>query len=667
MLYAVKRLALGIVLIASASAILLLSDRGRRASDTSAPSPVHRIAIVQHANTPVLDEGVRGVLDGLAERGFHDGEQIEVQHFNAQGDMPTGIAIARQVTSGDFDLVITSSTPSMQAVANNNREGKAKHLFTLVADPFASGVGLDRADPLKHPPYMVGQGSFPPVDKAFEIARKMLPGLQRIGVAWNPSETNSLVFVERGRKIAADMGLTLLEANADNSSAVGDAVNSLIARNAQAIWIGGDNTVIAAVNTVISIAQRAGLPVFTVLPGAPDRGSLFDAGPDFYAVGQQGGYLAADILNGADMATIPVRDILDVVPAFLSVNTNALKGLHEAWRVPPELLTEANVVVDETGIHRKEAPAAAAAKAPDRRPLDKTWRITFVELNRIVDVEEGEHGVLDGFKEAGLVEGRDYTYSIRNAQGDMPTVTALVDAAANDSDLLITFSTPTLQAALQRAKRLPVVFNYVADPFAAGAGTSDTVHAPNITGVYLMGAYGPMVQMIKTYMPRARVLGTVYVPAEVNMVSQKAALEAAMKTSGMELRSIAANSAAEVADATLALISGGVDAICQLPGNLTAAAFPSIAEPARRARIPIFAFQSSQAPNSVLTLARDYYDSGREAALMAARVMRGENPSRIPLLGISKTKTIVNHTAARNAGLTTPPAIAANADQVIGQ
>jgi putative ABC transport system substrate-binding protein len=284
-----------------------------------------------------------------------------------------------------------------------------------------------------------------------------------------------------------------------------------------------------------------------------------------------------------------------------------------------------------------------------------------------VDVEEAEKGVFDGFKEAGLVEGRDYRYTIRNAQGDMPTVTALVDAAVGDSDMIIAFSTPTLQAALQRAKRLPVVFNYVADPFAAGAGTSDTVHTPNVTGVYLVGAYAQMVPMLRTYMPRARVLGSVYVPAEVNMVSQKAALEAALKGTGIELRTIAANTAAEVADATLALLAAHVDAICQLPGNLTAAAFPSIAEPARRARVPIFAFQSSQSQNSVLTLARDYYDSGREAALIAARVMRGESATRIPFLGISSIKVIVNHTAARNAGLTTPPAIAAKADQVIGQ
>src|SRR5262245_2102128 len=367
---------------------------------------MRRIAILQHANTAVLDEGIRHTIEGLASRGFRDGDTLTIDRFNAQGDMPTGIAIARQVTSGGYDLVITSSTPSMQAVANNNREGRTKHLFTLVADPFASGVGLDRANPLKHPPHMVGQGTFPPVDTTFALARRMLPGLARIGVAWNPSETNSLIFVERGRKVAQTMGLTLLEANADNTSAVGDAINSLIARDAQAIWVGGDNTVIAGIDSVIAMAKRSRLPVFTILPGVPDRGTLFDAGPDFYQVGRQGGLLAADILEGADISRIPVRDVLDLVPAFLSINTTVLKGLKEPWKAPDDALASASVVVDETGVHKKPAPAATSKAAADRRPLSKTWRLSLIQLNRVAEVEEGEHGVLDGLKEAGLVDGR---------------------------------------------------------------------------------------------------------------------------------------------------------------------------------------------------------------------------------------------------------------------
>jgi putative ABC transport system substrate-binding protein len=307
-----------------------------------------------------MEDGVRGIMEALASRGYRDGENsVTIARYNAQGDIPTGVTIARQLTNGGYDLVITSSTPSMQAVANNNRGGSVSHVFALVADPFASGVGLDRADPFAHPPYMVGQGSFPPVETAFEIARRMLPSLERVGVPWNPAESNSLAFIEKGRTVAAQMGLTLLEANADTTSAVSDAVNSLIARDAQAIWVGGDNTVATAIDTVIAIGRRMGVPVFTVLPGPPERGTLFDSGFDFVEVGRQGGLLAADLLDGVDPTTVPIRDVLELVPPFLSINTTVLDGVRDPWHVPDDVLAMANVVVDDTGTHRRETANAS--------------------------------------------------------------------------------------------------------------------------------------------------------------------------------------------------------------------------------------------------------------------------------------------------------------------
>jgi putative ABC transport system substrate-binding protein len=183
----------------------------------------------------------------------------------------------------------------------------------------------------------------------------MLPTLTRIGVAWNPSESNSLAFVTNAREIAGPMKLTLLEANVDTTSAVNEAISSLLARGAQAIWVGGDNTVNAAMGSVIGPAERAGVPVFTILPGVPDRGTLFDLGPDFYQIGRLGGFLVADVLNGAEIAKIPIRDVMDLTPAFLSINMNVLKGLREPWHVPADLAAEATVLVDEKGTHRNGA------------------------------------------------------------------------------------------------------------------------------------------------------------------------------------------------------------------------------------------------------------------------------------------------------------------------
>lgn len=665
MIDVVKRLSLGILLIAAASAVLLVADWGRR---TGKPAAIPRVAVIQHANTPPLDEGVRGLIDGLEHRGYRDGQTITLQRFNAQADMTTAVAMARQVTAGDYDLVVTSSTPSMQAVANNNRDGKVRHVFFLVADPYVTGVGLDCANPLKHPAHMVGQGAFPPVEKAFQVARQLLPALKRVGVVWNPSESNSAAFVARARVVAKSMQIELLEANVDTSSAVGEAVASLVARDAQAVWMGGDTAVNSAVDTLIATCRRAGIPVFTSLPGRPDRGTLIDAGPDFYQAGVHAADSVADVIEGADIAKIPIRDVLDLVPPFLSVNTAALAGLRDPWRIPDDVLAEATVTVDATGVHRKAAPAPPAPVAGDR-PLAKTWRVSFIELNSVVDVEEAEKGVLDGLREAGLQRGRDFEPTIRNAQGDMATISSMIDAALSDgTDMLITFSTPTLQAALQKARGVPVVFNYVANAVAAGAGRSDTDHAPNVAGVYLLGAYDKMLALVRQTLPKARVLGTVYVPAEVNMVLQRDALLKAAQKAGFEIRAMAANSTTEVADAALALTSSRVDAFCQIPGNLTASAFPSISQVAGQARLPVFVFQTGQARGGgLLAVARDYYDSGREAAKLAARIMRGESPAGMPFVPFSKTRLIVNLDAARRLGVTIPADIVAKADEVVGR
>jgi putative ABC transport system substrate-binding protein len=359
---ALQRLALGVALIALASAVLLVSDRDRRTTRV-ADARVLRVAIVQHTSTSALDAGVQGMIEGLAARGFRDGETVSLRLYNAQGDLATGNAIARQVTTGEFDLVLTSSTPSMQAVANANREGRTTHVFGLVADPFSAGVGLDRAHPLKHPPHMVGQGSFLPVDEAFAFARRSLPSLKIVGTAWNPAESNSEAFTLEAREACRQLGITLLEANVDGTAAVVEAVQSLTSRGVQALFIGGDNTMMSTVGSAVATARAAGIPVFTIMPGVPDRGTLLDVGLDFHELGRMAGHLAGEVLAGADPAAIPVRDVLDQVPRRVIVNTRVAAGLRERWTVPADVLDMATVVVDDTGVHDRTATGAARVPA----------------------------------------------------------------------------------------------------------------------------------------------------------------------------------------------------------------------------------------------------------------------------------------------------------------
>ncbi len=123
MWFAVKRLSLGVLLVVSASAPLLISDWRQRRSDA------HRlpnVAVLQLTATAAQEDSARGIDDAFRHSGFVEGENIRIRHFNALGDLATANAIAKQVTTGDYDIVVTVTTPLLQAVANNNH-GKRKH------------------------------------------------------------------------------------------------------------------------------------------------------------------------------------------------------------------------------------------------------------------------------------------------------------------------------------------------------------------------------------------------------------------------------------------------------------------------------------------------------------------------------------------------------------
>lgn len=345
MWFAVKRLALGLILIAGAAAVLLATDV-RRAGSKEMP----RIAILQHASVAVLDDGVRGTIDALSAKGYGNGETVSITLYNAHGEMATANAIAQEITDGSFDLLITSSTLSMQAVANANRAGRTVHVFGLVADPYLAGVGLDRANPLAHPRHLVGQGILFPVGELFAAARRMFPGLKSVGVAWDPAQVNSLRFVEDARAACKKLGITLLEAQVENTAGVQEANHSLISRGAQAVWVGGDVMVSSAIDTVLTTCRQARIPVISQLPGDPKRGTILDMGFDYYQAGWVNGELAAQILDGTDPATIPIGDVINVVPRRMFINQNAMRGLRDPWHVPDEMLRSADVVVDEAGV-----------------------------------------------------------------------------------------------------------------------------------------------------------------------------------------------------------------------------------------------------------------------------------------------------------------------------
>jgi putative ABC transport system substrate-binding protein len=337
--------ALPLVLIALGSALLLAMD----GPDSRSGSRLPRVAIVQHAAQASIDQGVRGIVAGLAQAGFEDGRTVQLSFFNAQGDLPTANDIARRVTDGSADLIITSSTLSLQSVGTVNRTKQVPHVFGIVAGAAFAGLGISETDPMDHPPHLTGYTSLVPVIEALKLAREMNPAMRRIGLVWHSSEVSSALYTRSAREACKALGIELLEANAENTTEVGPAAQSLVSRGIDALLMTADVTVLMAADTVIKAARQGRIPVISVVPPTFRKGALFDLGNDYETLGREVGLLAAKVLAGTSPAALPV---LNRVPMSLSINRMALDGLKDDWTIPETVSQRADVILDREGERR---------------------------------------------------------------------------------------------------------------------------------------------------------------------------------------------------------------------------------------------------------------------------------------------------------------------------
>ncbi|MEP6572516.1 MAG: ABC transporter substrate-binding protein [Gemmatimonadota bacterium] len=303
----------------------------------------------------------------------------------------------------------------------------------------------------------------------------------------------------------------------------------------------------------------------------------------------------------------------------------------------------------------KPKPAAVDTAAAKAKPL-----IALIRAADWMGSEWSEDAIRVGLQEADLEQGRDYEIKISSAQGDLSTLPSLIDQAVDaKAAVILTLQDETLQAAVQRVKGTPIVFHVLSDPFAAGAGTSDSAHLPNITGVYSPGFGDPeqtrRVQLIKRIVPKAHRLGILFSPNEPLAVSLKDKMTASAKKAGLTVEAVPVTTVNDGGDATTALIGKKVDAI-EIYGNTVHAAFPSIIQTANQHKIPVF----SPAPFEVLKGAvaafyPDFQEGGVKAGSMIARILKGESPANIPFFRLETTKIKVDSTNARAAGVTIAP------------
>jgi len=304
------------------------------ASPASGPSPadVLDVGIAQIVAHPSLDALREGFKEGMAKHGYVEGRNVRYEEATASGDQATLATIANNFK--DLDLVVAIATPTAQAMAQAIPDKPI--FFAGVTDP----VGAKLVESLESPGgNLTGTSDFPPVEEQLALIREILPDAATIGLLYSSAETNSHIQAEMVRAAAPALGLTVREATVSNSSEVAQAAESL--QDVDAFFVGTDNTIVSAIESVVQVSEAAQVPLIVSDPDSVERGALAAYAVDYRAQGVQTGEMAARMLaEGKTPADVPAQRAKDL---RLSINPGAAQRM--GVTIPDAVVAKADLTV----------------------------------------------------------------------------------------------------------------------------------------------------------------------------------------------------------------------------------------------------------------------------------------------------------------------------------
>jgi len=287
--------------------------------------------------------------------------------------------------------------------------------------------------------------------------------------------------------------------------------------------------------------------------------------------------------------------------------------------------------------------------------------------------EDSAHLVVafqQGLAEAGFTEGHNIKIEYRWAQGDYARLPALAaDLVSRKVAVLVGVGGDVSALAAKRATTtIPVVFGMGADPVKVGLVASFNRPGGNVTGftIWTSEMESKRLGLLRELVPAAPLIGILSNPQFPPTMQEVDDLELAAKGIGQRLLVAPANNDAELDAALTSLVQQHASAFL-----VTAAPFfdtrrDRIVRFAAQNRLPaIYQFREYAVAGGLISYGPDVVESYRNAGVYVGRILKGARPADLPVLQPTKYDFVINLKAARALGLTVPPTLLAEAEEVI--
>jgi putative tryptophan/tyrosine transport system substrate-binding protein len=276
----------------------------------------------------------------------------------------------------------------------------------------------------------------------------------------------------------------------------------------------------------------------------------------------------------------------------------------------------------------------------------------------------------DALAKLGWMDGSNLRIELRWGGAD-PALFArsAAELVALGPEVILSDSSPALEALQQQTRTIPIVFVGVTDPIGQGFVANLARPGGNITGFSafdspMAGKWLGMLTQITAPVVRVAVL---FNPATTPYAALMLhTIEEAAPSFAVAVRAAPVNSDSEVEAMMAGLAHEERGGVVVLPSIFTVTHRDAIIALAARHRLPaVYSFPFFAADGGLMSYGVDLVDLHRRAAAYVDRILKGDRPGDLPVQNPTKFQLIINLKTAKALGVTIAPPLLNNADEVI--
>ena len=275
-----------------------------------------------------------------------------------------------------------------------------------------------------------------------------------------------------------------------------------------------------------------------------------------------------------------------------------------------------------------------------------------------------------GLADAGFVEGRNVAIEFRHVDGRYDRLPAMAaDLVRRQVAVIAVTGTSAALAAKAATTTIPIIFSTGADPVESGLVASLARPGGNVTGTTRLNVQiaAKRLQLLHELVPTATTIAVLINPANPALAEPLLRqAEAMAPTLGLKLHVLRASNEREIDEAFSALLSLRAAALMIGSDAFFNSRAAQLGALVLRHKVPtIYQDREFVAAGGLVSYGGNLDDGYRIVGAYAGRILKGEKPADMPVHQSTKIEMFLNLKTAKALGLTIPPLVLAQADEVI--